>query len=212
MNSGTNGDRFGHLVVIGECEERTPARKRRLMCRCDCGHETTVIAGDLRSGRTTSCGCVKKAVSVATRLRAAEDLTGQVFADGGITVIGPGELVSIKKGPGQVRRGRLWRCLCACGREFRTRAAALRKGQTTSCGCRKRQLTSDRMRARAIRYDLCGVSLTLAELAEVSGVDGPTIRYRMTRLGLSPQQAALGRPLRHFRDRPKGRIRKNEAT
>lgn len=68
------------------------------------------------------------------------------------------------------------------------------------------------MRARAIRYDLCGVSLTLAELAEVSGVDGPTIRYRMTRLGLSPQQAALGRPLRHFRDRPKGRIRKNEAT
>lgn len=51
------GQRFGKLLVL----ERggTNALKKVLWhCRCDCGNETSAVAGDLVTGNTTSCGCV----------------------------------------------------------------------------------------------------------------------------------------------------------
>ncbi len=51
------GDRHGKLTII---EEVFGKRQRRFKCRCDCGNETIVRLGDLRSGNTKSCGCLKK--------------------------------------------------------------------------------------------------------------------------------------------------------
>lgn len=53
---------FGRLTVIGPA--RTPSGRRAWLCLCDprlggCGQETTVITGSLRSGFTTSCGCLR---------------------------------------------------------------------------------------------------------------------------------------------------------
>lgn len=48
------GHRFGHLVVV----EAVPAKPRRMWrCKCDCGGESVLHTGPLRSGNTTSCGC-----------------------------------------------------------------------------------------------------------------------------------------------------------
>lgn len=60
------GARFGRLVV---CEY---AGKRRSLeslwnCRCDCGSDTTVGVGGLRSGHTVSCGCLRSEKSGARR-------------------------------------------------------------------------------------------------------------------------------------------------
>lgn len=199
------GARFGRLVVLSEEPEKTAAGKRRVRCQCDCGSTTVVVGADLRSGRTISCGCAKREATAWARMREAEDITGQTFADGGVTVLGPGDFALVGKGGGQRRRVRQWRCRCRCGKLFQAKAAALKKGQVTSCGCRKVALTSERMKATALRYNFFGERLTLAEIAEATGMEAPTIAYRMRRLGMSAEQAATTAPLRRLSERPRGR-------
>lgn len=51
-----SGMRFGRLTVEarGDSDRHGQAR---WSCRCDCGGATLARSGDLRSGRTQSCGC-----------------------------------------------------------------------------------------------------------------------------------------------------------
>ncbi|MGW3813444.1 hypothetical protein [Streptomyces sp. NPDC005046] len=44
-------------------------------CRCECGDETTVPGGDLRTGHTTSCGCAQRGkISAARRVHGQTDM------------------------------------------------------------------------------------------------------------------------------------------
>lgn len=54
------GQRFGKLVVVSPA----PKRGRRIFwtCQCDCGGAKNVVADNLVSGHTTSCGCVHRAM------------------------------------------------------------------------------------------------------------------------------------------------------
>jgi len=71
------GERFGKLTVVEQLPS-TVRGQRRWRCKCDCGGEHISTTGNLRSGRTTNCGCKK-----------SPDLTGQVF--GRLTVLGRSE-------------------------------------------------------------------------------------------------------------------------
>lgn len=51
------GHSYGRLKVLVRVENR--GRFPRWLCRCTCGNTAVVGAGDLRSGHTTSCGCVQ---------------------------------------------------------------------------------------------------------------------------------------------------------
>jgi hypothetical protein len=51
------GERFGKLVVVSRAG-RNALKKVLWKCVCDCGKETTVVAGSLVTGNTTSCGCI----------------------------------------------------------------------------------------------------------------------------------------------------------
>ena len=51
--------RFGRLVAIRDVGQ-TKAGDRIWLCRCDCGNKTRVAAGNLRTGHTRSCGCLKR--------------------------------------------------------------------------------------------------------------------------------------------------------
>lgn len=55
------GRRFGRLTVLKQAGT-SPSGERRWLCHCDCGKELTVFAGNLRRGRTQSCGCYHKDV------------------------------------------------------------------------------------------------------------------------------------------------------
>lgn len=55
------GKRFGRLVVV-ERATNIASRETRWLCRCDCTTEITVQAGNLKSGNTCSCGCLKRDV------------------------------------------------------------------------------------------------------------------------------------------------------
>lgn len=51
-----SGQKIGHLTVLKPSENI--GTKTAWICRCDCGQETTVKTDHLRSGHTTSCGCM----------------------------------------------------------------------------------------------------------------------------------------------------------
>lgn len=52
------GEKYGRLTV----EKRAPniGRFTAWYCSCECGNQTTVLAGHLRMGRIISCGCYKQ--------------------------------------------------------------------------------------------------------------------------------------------------------
>lgn len=66
------GARFGRLVVISPSGQDPRTGKSLSMCQCDCGSMTVVRDGDLRSGRTRSCGCLKREWSSKMMLRRAD--------------------------------------------------------------------------------------------------------------------------------------------
>lgn len=56
------GDIFGHLSVVGFTKEkRGDGRTRgRVVVKCDCGTEKSILAQSLYTGETLSCGCHMK--------------------------------------------------------------------------------------------------------------------------------------------------------
>jgi len=57
---------FGRLTVIEEKGREENNGEVMWLCKCSCGSETIVMGGSLRSGRTTSCGCVHKERTIET--------------------------------------------------------------------------------------------------------------------------------------------------
>lgn len=53
------GKKFGKLVVIKRVENTNQGRSKWL-CQCDCGNLKSIIGYDLISGKTKSCGCIRK--------------------------------------------------------------------------------------------------------------------------------------------------------
>jgi hypothetical protein len=54
------GQRFGMLEVVEKSNDRTSDNRIKWICLCDCGNLTSVMAKDLKSGHTQSCGCRHK--------------------------------------------------------------------------------------------------------------------------------------------------------
>lgn len=51
------GNRYGRLTVVGRSPE-AHEKHAYWLCRCECGVLKLVAGGQLRSGRTNSCGCL----------------------------------------------------------------------------------------------------------------------------------------------------------
>lgn len=52
-----SGRKFGKLLAIKE--HSFNGRRRLWLCRCDCGNEKLIIAGNIKNGGTISCGCLR---------------------------------------------------------------------------------------------------------------------------------------------------------
>ena len=50
------GQRFGRLTVIER--SKSTNKNAKWLCVCDCGNQKEVFGGDLKQGRTQSCGCI----------------------------------------------------------------------------------------------------------------------------------------------------------
>lgn len=65
LREDLTGQQFGRLIVLERCENYTlPSGKQKVMylCKCTCAEEKIlkVTATHLKSGHTTSCGCIQK--------------------------------------------------------------------------------------------------------------------------------------------------------
>lgn len=113
------GYRFGMLTVV----EKMPIRKKSYAvwrCVCECGGETNLDTGTIRSGKIIHCGC-KPSVKPGTL-----DLIGQRF----------GKLVAIEPTEKRTDQGSVvWKCICDCGKEKEVSARRLIRGKVRSCGC-----------------------------------------------------------------------------
>jgi hypothetical protein len=69
------GQVFGRLTVIYRAENDA-AGGTRWLCRCDCGGESVVAGGNLRSGHTASCGCSQQVAAVAVNTTHGQTANG----------------------------------------------------------------------------------------------------------------------------------------
>lgn len=68
------GQRYGKLTVLRPAPNI--GRRTAWLCRCDCGNEAVVLSGRLRSGHTSSCGCLGSGAAPGT------GLSGLTYVDG----------------------------------------------------------------------------------------------------------------------------------
>ena len=117
------GERFGRL--IGKSYFYDEKGVRHVVCDCDCGKEAIVRAGDLFSGMTRSCGCLK---SETSHKRTFEDITGQTF----------NELTAIKRVEDQISASGnhtiQYLFKCSCGKEIIASSNNVKSRKTKSCG------------------------------------------------------------------------------
>lgn len=62
------GHRFNRLIVVSKAPTIS-VRNKRWLCRCDCGTEKIVAQSELRSGKTQSCGCLRREVTALNKTK-----------------------------------------------------------------------------------------------------------------------------------------------
>ena len=122
------GKKYGRLTVIRRSTYVPKNGQACWDCECECGNSVMVSGTHLRTGHTTSCGCVSQAV----REMIHHDLTGHKY--GHWTVLG--------LSPERRSNQRVWLCQCNCGVIGLVSRGHLITGHSKSCGCslnRKRE-------------------------------------------------------------------------
>ena len=53
------GQKFDKLTILEKYQANSNRNEEKWFCKCDCGKTTIVKAGNLKSGHTRSCGCIR---------------------------------------------------------------------------------------------------------------------------------------------------------
>lgn len=183
------GAQFGKLTVTAPAPMGAH-RKRQWTCSCECGASGIVVReNDMKTGRTTSCGCHKRQRIREARVAAAADLTGLQLGKHGARVLGRAN-ERATRWAGKTHE--LWRCICACGSTFSAISSTLTLGQVVWCSrtCPvRREAMVSRNKERAQCFQVNGTSMPIAEMAAASGCTAEAIHYRLKRLSMTPEQA-----------------------
>lgn len=122
----------GRLMPI----ERLEGNKYR--CKCECGNEVVVSAGNLRTKNTQSCGCLQKEIASKN----AKELNNGKYKDlseDKFDRLKPLYIHHVKDGMPY------WFCQCDCGNTKIVSRAYLVDGVTRSCGCLRRELARENL-------------------------------------------------------------------
>ena len=118
------GQQFGRLTVIQSAINK--GNRTQWLCRCECGGEYIGTTNALRSGRLSSCGCLRKETAQKNGLKQLNNLVGKKFG-----------LLVVEKYMGSQRKRSSWLCRCQCGNTIIVNQMELTHGDTLSCGCLK---------------------------------------------------------------------------
>ena len=122
------GKFFGEWEVL----EKAPSRNKKVMwlCKCSCGTIKEVRSEHLRSGASTSCGCVQKQKAAATceevgKMNKKDWMNKKVDF-----------LTVIQETPDRSQNGSIiWKCLCDCGNIVYKSSSDLARHKSCHCGC-----------------------------------------------------------------------------
>ena len=125
-----SGEKIGHLTILYRGQDYIqPSGQHKIVwhCVCDCGNECNVRASDIKSGNTTSCGCM----SSRKKSTGLENLIGKEF----------GDFIILNRAPNRItpsgQKTRVWHCRCKlCGIERDIQASQLKKF-SGKCTCNK---------------------------------------------------------------------------
>lgn len=131
--------RFTRLMVIAR-GPNTKNGKARWVCRCDCGTESLVGAGDLKSGNTQSCGCLQRDKRIAANTQYRNALEGQRF----------GRLCVMSRAANTAQGKTQWACVCGCGARTIVAGERLKNGNTQSCGCLHQEVRAQQTRTHGM--------------------------------------------------------------
>lgn len=148
------GQRFGLLTVIEQAPSDARGR-RRWVCDCDCGGQTTVITSNLIHGHSTSCGCKRY-----------HDLTGKRL--GMLTVLGRSEQCA----PRGERTVPLWKCLCDCGEITYKATDTLTNPDVSMCASCAEKFAAARMRENAGYVDGTQISRIKSDKKSANNTSG----------------------------------------
>lgn len=113
------GRTFGKWKVLEKSQKR--GSHDYYLCECECGKIKEVSGYNLKTGKSTSCGCER-----TKRLEERkDDLTGRKYAE--LTVI-----KYINTSPD--KKNRYWSCRCSCGKIVTVSTTDLTTGRIKSCG------------------------------------------------------------------------------
>lgn len=135
------GRRFGRLVVVRP-KENKQFGDYIWTCKCDCGRVKNFSGASLRSGRTSSCGCIR-----------CPDITGKRFAN----------LRVVRRSTQRVSGQIAWECCCDCGGNALVTGKRLKSGHTKSCGCR--QVAAGIAQGSILTPDDIPISMVKAKMA-----------------------------------------------
>ena len=128
-NENLIGKTYSKLTVISITDAPKNVKnkgRKYFLCACACGNSKVVRADLLKSGNTTSCGCVRNEKLKKVNFK---DMTAQVF--GSLTVVERAE-----KPKNGTNADAYWKLSCKCGEYVTKSGAALRSGKYKShCGC-----------------------------------------------------------------------------
>lgn len=117
------------LTLIDKFAEKTKSGWKGLY-QCSCGNKKLIRNADVNSGRTKSCGCLRKKVLSETK---SANLTDKIF----------GYWKVLYRVEGQTGHGSIWHCRCEkCGTEKDVKYSNLVEGKSKSCGCLRKEVLS----------------------------------------------------------------------
>lgn len=148
------GKRFGMLTVIEQAPSDAGGR-RRWVCDCDCGGQTTVITANLTRGHSTSCGCKR-----------LHDLTGQRI--GRLTVLGRSD----RYGSRGKRKTQLWECRCDCGAIVYKATDTLTNGDLNMCNDCVGKYAHEKMYEKARYVDGTQISRIVSDQLNANSTSG----------------------------------------
>ncbi len=179
MRYDLTNKRFGAWLVLAAGEPR-----RHLQdiwrCSCDCGTERDVVGYTLKSGKSTSCGCVNHQTLAKAHRR---NIAGERFG---------AWIVQAESGVNAHKKS-VWRCKCDCGIERDIPYSSLISATSTGCGC-VRYLSM----SRALLIDLSGQRFGAWTVIHCVGRQGRTTQLHwFCRCDCGTERNVAGSALRH---------------
>lgn len=198
------GNRFGMLTVLKKAGMQ--GSQSLWLCVCECGAESIKRLGNLRSGQTKSCGCLRSTTTTANKTKHAMYGTPAYKSWSSMLTrcANPRNHKYADYGARGIKVHEAWKNFEAFHRDMGDRPPGTTLGRLNNDGnyepgnCKWEAATTQARNKRNTRiFEFDGHSAMLQEHCDRLGLNCSTVRSRVYSYGW-PIEKALTTPIRHY--------------